>query len=130
MITRTAEAWAEELCPEWVTILAPPPHDGPFHVPVHAKACRPAVTAALKGLMEENARLRTDLTRGEIVATCEGCQAPLYEGDEFVSSEDCSGCWAAMTDAPPSNREWPCYAYRVGKQNAERTAPPTTPRKP
>ena len=69
---------------------------------------------------DQLASLRNDLSLAlahEQVATCEGCSAPLMDCDDYVSGEDCSGCWAAMTDAP-SKRERPCYAYRVGKPSA------------
>ena len=73
-----------------------------------------------QGLVEANEKLRDDVRRlatEEVVAQCEGCAAPLLSGDDYVSSEDCSGCWAAMSDLP-SKRERPCYAYRVGKPDA------------
>jgi hypothetical protein len=59
-----------------------------------------------------------DLRERVAVTTCEGCQAPLFENDDYISDPDgCSGCWATMTDAP-SKRERPCYAHRVGKPDA------------
>ena len=57
----------------------------------------------------------------EAVAACEACGAPLFTNDDFVTGDDVSGCWAAMTDAP-SRRERPCYAYRLGKASANDTA--------
>lgn len=73
--------------------------------------------AEISRLKEENGRLRDDVSGREPVATCEGCRAPMFEGDDFVSGEDCSGCWYTMTDAP-TKRDRPCYAYRVGKCSA------------
>lgn len=66
-----------------------------------------------------NAKLVADLAKFDAEASCEGCQAPLLDGDDFVTDPEdgCSGCWAAMTDLP-SKRERPCYAYRVGKPSA------------
>lgn len=58
----------------------------------------------------------------EQVGSCEGCGAPLCDGDDFVTDEEgCSGCWWAMTDAEPSKPR-PCYASRVGKASAARAA--------
>lgn len=66
--------------------------------------------------------LRSDLAKGEPVAQCEGCQAPLFFDDDYVGDPDgCYGCWAAMTDFS-SKRERPCYAYRVGKPSAASAA--------
>lgn len=82
----------------------------------------------IEALIAENARLREDfakLHRGvdEVIASCEGCGAPLMCGDDYVSDEDgdCSGCWAAMTDFPAVSGR-PCYAYRVGKKPAQGSA--------
>lgn len=75
--------------------------------------------AEIAALRSEVERLRTDLSHAEPVAHCEGCQAPLFDGDDFVSSEDCSGCWHTMTDAP-TKRDRPCFAYRVGKPEARK----------
>lgn len=76
------------------------------------------LTPEAKALIE---KLRTDLAKNcEAVATCESCSAPLFADDDFVSGEDCSGCWSAMIDTS-SKRERPCYAYRVEKPDA-RTA--------
>jgi hypothetical protein len=58
----------------------------------------------------------------EQVSACEGCGAPLCDGDDFVTDEEgCSGCWWAMTDAEPTKPR-PCYASRVGKTSAARAA--------
>lgn len=80
--------------------------------------------AELKELIEakdaEIARLREDVERFDDNAAtwCESCGAPLFDGDDFVSDPDSvAGCWHSMTDLP-SKRERPCYAYRVGKQDA------------
>ncbi|WP_420140189.1 hypothetical protein [Sphingomonas sp.] len=76
-----------------------------------------ATAERVKALEAENARLRADLKHSEdaVVGNCEGCLAPLFDGDDFVSDPDgVSGCWSAMTDLP-SKRERPCFAYRVGK---------------
>ncbi len=66
-------------------------------------------------------RLRADclaLAENEILDHCEGCGAWLLSSDDYVSDPDgVVGCWAAMTDLP-SKRERPCYAYRVGKEDA------------
>lgn len=80
-----------------------------------------ALYARIAAQAIELATLRADLAANSAdaqVASCEGCGAPLFEGDDFVSNPDCvSGCWYAMTDLP-SKRERPCYAYRVGKRSA------------
>lgn len=69
-------------------------------------------------IRRENEWLRDDLTKSDWEVSCEGCGAPLFEGDDYVSDPDgCSGCWASMTDLP-SKRQRPCYAYRVGKRSA------------
>lgn len=79
--------------------------------------CAEAVSA-LSSLVERNRRLVADLAKFDWELACEGCGAPLFDGDDYVSDpDDCSGCWAAMTDRP-SERERPCYAYRVGKEQA------------
>lgn len=79
-----------------------------------------AKRAEIERLRAANEKLVADLaaySENEVCATCEGCAAPLFSEDDYVSNDDMSGCWAAMTDLP-SKRERPCYAYRVGKVDA------------
>lgn len=78
-----------------------------------------AANARVKEADAENAKLVADLAKFDAEISCEGCGAPLFDGDDFVTGPEdgCSGCWAAMTDLP-SKRERPCYAYRVGKPSA------------
>ena len=77
---------------------------------------------------EEVGRLRADLAQNaEAVTSCEGCNAPLFDGDSFVMSEDASGCWAMMTCNHRSAENTPCYAYRVGKPSAHARAALTEP---
>jgi hypothetical protein len=56
----------------------------------------------------------------ECITWCEGCSSPLLTCDDYVTGEDCSGCWHVMAEG-----EWPdkpCYAYRVGKERGGREA--------
>jgi len=48
----------------------------------------------------------------EFMSYCEGCSAPLLTSDDFVSGDDCSGCWHTMVEDPPKVK--PCFSYRVG----------------
>lgn len=71
----------------------------------------------IEALITENERLRADAERllsEEPIATCEGCGAYLFDGDDYFTDPDgIEGCWA-MTNTP-SKRERPCYSYRVGE---------------
>ena len=65
--------------------------------------------------MTDELRLIADLARIDWDFTCEACGAGLFSDDDFLGDENgVTGCWVAMTDQP-SERERPCYAYRVGK---------------
>jgi hypothetical protein len=49
---------------------------------------------------------------------CEGCGAPLYPDDDYVSDEHgVDGCWPMFSDGPEAVGK-PCYAERVGKPSA------------
>jgi hypothetical protein len=62
-----------------------------------------AIGPSVAGSGEENAKLRADLAKFDADFSCEGCGAPLFDGDDFVSDPDsCHGCWAAMTDVESS----------------------------
>jgi hypothetical protein len=71
----------------------------------------------LEKLQADNEKLRADLAKNcDPWMGCEGCGAPLFDDDDFVS-DDCAGCWAMMAeDGHTMNR--PCYAYRVGEADA------------
>lgn len=83
--------------------------------------------ARVEVLEGECAKLTADCTsliESEIVAHCEGCGAWLLATDDYVSDPDgVNGCWAAMTDLP-SKRPRPCYAYHVGKADAQAALEP------
>ena len=67
-------------------------------------------------MSEEIGKLREDLKKH--AEALETCGAPLFDGDDYVCDPDgVAGCWSAMTDRK-SNRERPCYAYRVGERPA------------
>jgi len=80
-----------------------------------------ALRARVAQLEGDNARLREDFKKAlsvEVMAHCESCHAPLFEGEDWVSDPDCVyGCWHSMTDIK-SKRDRPCFAYRVGKPDA------------
>jgi hypothetical protein len=85
---------------------------------VHHVICTEA-SAEITRLRGEVERLRADLARFDADLACEGCGAPLYEGDDYVTDPDgVAGCWSAMTDVP-SKRESPCFAYRVDLAKSE-----------
>jgi hypothetical protein len=86
---------------------------------IHARAATMArLSADLAAAKADNERLILDVEKNsDPVAHCEGCGAPLFADEDWVSGEDCSGCWHAVTDAEPK-RERPCFAYRVGKPDA------------
>jgi hypothetical protein len=91
--------------------------DGPAAADMLEKLSRDR-SGVLEEAAETNARLVADLAKFDADISCEGCGAPLFEGDDYVSDpNDIHGCWAALTDRP-SKRERPCYAYRVGKPSA------------
>lgn len=73
------------------------------------------LSAELSAAQADNERLRIDIERHtDPVSHCEGCGAPLFVDEDWVSGEDCSGCWRAITDAKDIDHR-PCFAYRVGR---------------
>jgi hypothetical protein len=98
------------------------------HATLGEDACE-AIHDAIAALADEaasqpregaEARLRADLKHADdaVIARCEGCQAPLFDGDNMCSDPNgVYGCWHTMTDVPDT-RNRPCYAYRVGKPSA------------
>lgn len=69
------------------------------------------------------AALRSDLqafAEGDRASTrCEGCGAPLHEGDNFFQSGDVTGCWGYVLEKSAGT---PCYRYRT-EAGSERSWP-------
>lgn len=83
-----------------------------------ARATIVRLSAELEAARADNERLIVDIEKNsDPAAHCEGCGAPLFVDEDWVSSDDCSGCWYALSDAK-HKRERPCFAYRVGKPDA------------
>jgi hypothetical protein len=68
---------------------------------------------AEEGSRELIEKLRKDLAdNAEANDACEGCSAPLFDGDTFCSDE-VSGCWPWVTGYDTRFADRPCYKYRL-----------------